>query len=322
MQKPTKPYAFTNGSGNTADANQINQNFDVVYSKAGEIIDEINAAAGALPSLSERLSASINEDGTLKGNVQAGSEWVSFDAANLAKVTDSTFRMDGDKTSIYTAGRRVKAKLSDDSLVYGKVSSSSFVTGTHTEVTLTSSVLTLPVSYVWHSILQPIASSGAVDAGMVGAEPQFASGTKMVFVQAAAPTGWTIDTTAAYNTAGLRIVTSAGGGTGGTSDAFSAHSHTIPEHGHGHSFSVAAHTLTIDQIPAHSHGGVPLNAADVDRGSALASAFSLDDLGQSGTTGGGGSHTHGLSGGVSNQVAFTSGNFTPKYVNCIVCVKS
>ena len=54
-----------------------------------------------------------------------------------------------------------------------------------------------------------------------------ASGTKSVFVQAAAPTGWTKDT--GNNDAALRVVSGTGGGTGGA-DSISApptHTHTL-----------------------------------------------------------------------------------------------
>ena len=49
--------------------------------------------------------------------------------------------------------------------------------------------------------------------------PPFAAGTKLIFPQTAAPTGWTKDTTAAINDAILRFVTGTGGGSGGASFA-------------------------------------------------------------------------------------------------------
>jgi hypothetical protein len=51
-------------------------------------------------------------------------------------------------------------------------------------------------------------------AGLTGVDP-FPSGTKMVFYQASAPTGWTQDTTAALANTAMSIVTGSGGGTGG-----------------------------------------------------------------------------------------------------------
>ena len=54
---------------------------------------------------------------------------------------------------------------------------------------------------------------------LTGVDP-FPSGTKQVFFQASAPTGWTQDTAAAaLANAAMRVVVGTGGGTGG-SDTF------------------------------------------------------------------------------------------------------
>lgn len=61
-----------------------------------------------------------------------------------------------------------------------------------------------------------------------------ASGTKMVFFQSAAPTGWTKSTT--HNDKMLRVVNTAGGGEGGSTGiaaGLAAHTHTGPSHTHG-----------------------------------------------------------------------------------------
>ena len=52
-------------------------------------------------------------------------------------------------------------------------------------------------------------------SNLTGVEP-FASGTKMVFYQASAPTGWTQDTAAALSDAAFRVTTGSGAGTGGS----------------------------------------------------------------------------------------------------------
>lgn len=70
------------------------------------------------------------------------------------------------------------------------------------------------------------------------------AGTRMLFQQTAAPTGWTKDTTANLNDTALRIVT----GTVGSRTANSAFS-TV--------FGITAtdgHALTVDEMPAHTHG--------------------------------------------------------------------
>ena len=88
----------------------------------------------------------------------------------------------------------------------------------------------------------------------------FASGTKMIFNQTAAPTGWTKDTTNNNNSA-LRIVTGTVG-TGGSVDFTTAlanksiSAHTLSADSctlTAHTLSVSNHTLTGCQMPSHSH---------------------------------------------------------------------
>lgn len=69
----------------------------------------------------------------------------------------------------------------------------------------------------------------------------FSTGTKAVFPQATAPTNWTIDTT--HNNKALRIVSS--GHTSGGNDNFT----TV----FGSGKTTAGHTLTLAQVPAHTH---------------------------------------------------------------------
>lgn len=88
---------------------------------------------------------------------------------------------------------------------------------------------------IWNEggVLKTRAGAGAVtDLGIE-------AGTKMVFFQASAPTGWTQD--ASVNDRVLRVVSGTGGGTGG--------SWTIS------GLTVAGHSLTIAQLPSHDHGG-------------------------------------------------------------------
>lgn len=98
------------------------------------------------------------------------------------------------------------------------------------------------------------------------------SGTRMVFVQAEAPVGWTQDTD--VNDRVLRVVDSGGGATGG--------SWTIS------GVTVNNHTLTVAQIPSHNHGG------------ATGSAGGHSHSASTNTTG---AHTHGMrTGGTTGSV--------------------
>ena len=192
-------------------------------------------------------------------------------------------------------------------------------------------------------------------ANLTGVDP-FPSGTVMVFYQSAAPTGWTKST--AQNDKALRVVSGSGGGTGGTHDLSSppslahthtaaahthtaaAHTHTSAAHTHGNNLSAAAHTLTEAQMPSHRHAG----GSNVYVGSnGVAYTGKNCQSGHSATggknywgyyTGGGQSHSHGMSGSVSSATPGATGSttpgasgsttptsFAPKYINVIICAK-
>ena len=145
----------------------------------------------------------------------------------------------------------------------------------------------------------------------------FPAGTKLLFHQAAAPTGWTKQTT--VNDATLRVVSgTTGGGTGG-SVAFStlfAAGKTVTLSG-----NVGATTLTTAQMPKHGH---TLNKrpgystlTDVAR---VASGYPADGSPYTSTTdiantGGSTSHTHTLSGKATIAL-------NVKYTDVIICAKA
>jgi hypothetical protein len=71
------------------------------------------------------------------------------------------------------------------------------------------------------------------------------SGTRAVFQQATAPVGWTVDTSSSFMDASVRFMSGPGFGNGGTT-GWSAWNF-------GGQFSLNAFTLSIAQLPAHSH---------------------------------------------------------------------
>lgn len=123
----------------------------------------------------------------------------------------------------------------------------------------------------------------------------FVPGTRMLFQQTAAPTGWTKETNAAYNDAAMRVVT--GTAATGGADAFTTH--------FGTSKSTAGYTLATADIPAHTH---PADTTDLQQIATGGSSFTKSG-GNTGSTGGGGSHAH------------TLPNFNIKYVDVIVAAK-
>jgi len=139
-------------------------------------------------------------------------------------------------------------------------------------------------------------------------QTEFASGTRMVFQQTAAPTGWTKETNATYNDAALRFYTGSinTGGSVAFSTAFASQAL---------SGSVGNTTLTTDQIPSHTHGVViPTSGGDGGFGTIrLSSAPSGTTSVTSNATGGGQAHNHSLS--INNL------NLAVKFVGCIIAQK-
>jgi hypothetical protein len=156
----------------------------------------------------------------------------------------------------------------------------------------------------------PVANGGTGSSSGV-----FPSGTVMLFVQTAAPTGWTKST--ANDNKALRVV-SGSASTGGsvaftTAFASQAVSGTVGTSG--------ATTLTIDQIPSHTHSyttrttaGEPSTNSNISRAftNATPQTYSVDI----GSTGGGNSHTH--SGGSFTGTAI---NLAVQYVDVIIATK-
>ena len=129
------------------------------------------------------------------------------------------------------------------------------------------------------------------------------SGTRMLFNQTAAPTGWTKDATAALNDSALRIVTGAvaSGGSlafsaafaarrvvGGTTDGFAAGG-TVGSGGNGTS---GATTLSVAQMPSHTHPFTAAIYTTAHSGRGTSTPRAYNSALTTNATGGNGSHTH------------------------------
>ena len=131
------------------------------------------------------------------------------------------------------------------------------------------------------------------------------SGTKMLFYQDTAPTGWTIQSTLDDKLVYVTKGSAAGGQTGG--GVHSSGSWTIS----GFSANVGDHTLTTAEIPSHTH---PQVAQWIAGGGAAGAAYweieGHYEL-NTGATGGGGAHNH--------PMASHNGTWRPAAYCCIVC---
>lgn len=134
-------------------------------------------------------------------------------------------------------------------------------------------------------------------------EIPFPSGTRIPFNQTAAPTGWTKDTTAALNDTAMRIVTGVVG-SGGT-NAFSSAAYTPTITPAAGTLAVSSYTLTIADMPAHTHVQHFNGAVTGDNSSGggnppyntIQAAGSITNTAEiTASTGGGGGHSHGLTG--------------------------
>jgi hypothetical protein len=143
------------------------------------------------------------------------------------------------------------------------------------------------------------------------------SGTKMLFVQTAAPTGFTKDTS--NNNKALRVVsgTASSGGSVGFTTAFASQAVS------GTVGTTGATTLTEAQIPSHTHvlGVKTVDSTSIIPPASLRLADFNGSIGaspprSSDATGGGGSHTH--SGGTFTGTAI---DLAVQYVDVIIATK-
>ena len=164
--------------------------------------------------------------------------------------------------------------------------------------------------------------------GLAGVYTPFPSGTKLLFAQATAPTGWTQDTTDEIDNRMLRVVKTAGGGTGGSHSPILMD--VIPSHTHGVSISSAntdhVHTAWTDAQGYHDHAFG--QSYGVDNGGAGGMVAGFGNL----RTSGDGAHAHNIGmNGMNTNTTHThtgtaaanegAGNWTPKYMNLILCSK-
>lgn len=162
-------------------------------------------------------------------------------------------------------------------------------------------------------------SSGQVSAAGIQSGVVVASGTSMLFYQAAAPTGWTQITS--LNDYDLRLVSGVGGTTGGTTAYSTVFTNQTPTISGGTlSASIGATTLSTAQIPSHTHLYNTLTSVG-GGGYSTAELGNILEGQNTGAQGGGGSHTHSFSGSVSS-ITSSAITLNVRYANIIICSKN
>jgi hypothetical protein len=158
----------------------------------------------------------------------------------------------------------------------------------------------------------------SVTASANGLNSEFAATTALVFYQAAAPTGWTKQTT--HDNKALRVVSGTGGGSGGTTaftTVFTNQTPVITTSG----LSAGATTLTTAQMPSHNHQQTLADGSGgggSSSGMAIQNDYSSISAAITSSAGGGGSHTHTISGSATSSAV----TLNVQYVDMIICTKN
>lgn len=170
--------------------------------------------------------------------------------------------------------------------------------------------------------IKTINGESLLGAGNVNAIP---SGTKMLFIQSSAPTGWVKDTT--HDNKALRIVSGAAGSGGsvGFTSAFASQTVSGTTSSTAADGTVGGTALTINQIPSHTH-----NSQYDDRtpsGIDYSGSNEIAGLGTTRTypttaTGGGQAHDHSFTGSAHSHTYSSSLNLAVQYVDAIIATKS
>jgi len=165
--------------------------------------------------------------------------------------------------------------------------------------------------------------SPSFDTATIGSNTidAFPSGTKMLFQQTAAPTGWTKDTT--HNDKALRVVTDSvsSGGTNAFSTSFASYTPAGTN-----TVTIASHPLTLSQIPSHTHN-ITESFTKEDNNFTAGGTFPLREgspsIGSKTLTttsaGSGQGHTH--SGSTAVFAGTESTQFAVQYVDVIIATK-
>jgi hypothetical protein len=153
-------------------------------------------------------------------------------------------------------------------------------------------------------------------SGLTGLGGGFPAGTRMVFQQTSAPTGWTKDTTAAIDNSALRFVTGSvgSGGSVAFTTAFTSQAVT------GTNGASGSTTLSTAQMPSHAHG-LPYGPNQAGGTYSMNSLYNVIPFygytSSTSSVGSSSSHNHGAASFSGNAI-----NLAVKYYDLIIAVKN
>lgn len=257
----------------------------------------VNAINDALANLTSSASGSTDPSG-LSGGVLPYSFWLDTGASpNLLKMRNAANTGWASVGTISGTNFVPNLENADISTALGYTPANK-AGDTFTGDTFSTTKFDAPIVRATTKFVFADGSEQATAA--TAAAAAFPTGTVMLFAQTTAPTGWTKST--AHNDKALRVVsgTAGSGGSVAFTTAFASR-------------SVDNHTLTVAQMPSHTHniqrqrfelftGGQNGTVQEPSNGSDTISGVISN-------TGGGGAHSHGI-------------NLAVQYVDIILAVKN
>lgn len=261
------------------------------------------------------FAANVGTFTSISGN---GAALTAINASNLSAGTVSSDRVSGSYTGITGVGTLTAGTWNANviSAQYGGTGSAN-LTADSVVLGNGANAVKLVAPGTANNVLTSNGTTWISQAA--GGGSSFPAGTVMLFGQTSAPTGWTKDTTN-FNNSGLRVVTgsASSGGSVDFTTAFASQTPTGSVSITAVSGSAGATTLSTPQIPSHSHP----NGANAGGTVYVPGNPGAATVGNTGATGGGGSHTHPFS--FSSGSGTFSGNainLAVKYVDVIRATK-
>lgn len=223
---------------------------------------------------------------TIAGALNASS--VGGIGGDYATSTASVAYNNTTKVFTFTQAASTSAKVDFGDILLRKTSASSNAITLKAAAGLSADyTLTLPAAAPGATSYVQVDSSG----NLAFSTPVIPAGTKMVFYQAAAPTGWTRDTTSADNRF-LRVVTAGSPGTNGGAFSLgleSSHTHSMQSHTHQSTTPSTGWNLSVGGVT----GALWSNTTGNGSGWFSTSGNTMTSTGPSTVnTGSGAAHTH------------------------------
>lgn len=263
----------------------------------------VSAAADTMPYFTSGTAAAATSltafARTLLGGASAAAMRTTLGLGNLAtlstvgaaEITDGAVG-----TAELAAAAVTNAKVADGAITTTKIADANITTAKVADAAITSAKL----------------AAGVIPAA-------FPSGTKMLFNNTNAPTGWTKDTNAGLNHA-LRVTGGAvgSGGSWNFTDVFTNRGISGSAAGNNANISINAHTLSWNEMPAHTHDyALYSGSSGGGTGSGGKSIFNTTT-----SAGANWAHAHGVSQTAHGHSTYAELFMGVMYVDVIIATKS